>query len=162
MLGPLLGPNLAVSRIVINLQDVSWTNWRRGRDSNPRYGFPYTHFPGVRLQPLGHPSSTDAKAFSRPGRRPGRVVRFASDRGGRLSSKHGWTQVIRVTIGPGLVETCQLRVLALAPVSGSGGYNVPIPAACAWPFADGRRLRRARHRWDALDRQQPSHPHADR
>ncbi len=30
--------------------------WRRERDSNPRYGFPYTHFPGVRLQPLGHPS----------------------------------------------------------------------------------------------------------
>jgi hypothetical protein len=30
--------------------------WRRGRDSNPRYGFPHTHFPGVRLQPLGHPS----------------------------------------------------------------------------------------------------------
>src|SRR5579871_129968 len=32
-------------------------SWRRGRDSNPRYGFPYTHFPGVRLRPLGHPSS---------------------------------------------------------------------------------------------------------
>lgn len=32
------------------------TGWRRERDSNPRYGFPYTHFPGVRLQPLGHPS----------------------------------------------------------------------------------------------------------
>ena len=32
-------------------------SWRRGRDSNPRYGFPYTHFPGVRLQPLGHPST---------------------------------------------------------------------------------------------------------
>ena len=31
--------------------------WRRGRDSNPRYGFPYTHFPGVRLRPLGHPST---------------------------------------------------------------------------------------------------------
>ena len=31
--------------------------WRRERDSNPRYGFPYTHFPGVRLQPLGHPST---------------------------------------------------------------------------------------------------------
>ena len=27
---------------------------QRGRDSNPRYGFPYTHFPGVLLQPLGH------------------------------------------------------------------------------------------------------------
>jgi hypothetical protein len=32
-----------------------FTNWRRGRDSNPRYGDkPYTHFPGVLLQPLGH------------------------------------------------------------------------------------------------------------
>lgn len=28
--------------------------WRRERDSNPRYGFPYTRVPGVRLQPLGH------------------------------------------------------------------------------------------------------------
>ena len=23
-------------------------------DSNPRYGFPYTRVPGVRLKPLGH------------------------------------------------------------------------------------------------------------
>ncbi|MDF3064189.1 MAG: putative resolvase, partial [Microvirga sp.] len=30
-------------------------SWRRERDSNPRYGFPYTRVPGVRLQPLGHP-----------------------------------------------------------------------------------------------------------
>ncbi len=36
--------------------------WRRERDSNPRYGFPYTHFPGVRLQPLGHPSVRKLKA----------------------------------------------------------------------------------------------------
>ena len=28
--------------------------WRRERDSNPRYGFPYTRFPSVRLKPLGH------------------------------------------------------------------------------------------------------------
>src|ERR1700739_1568071 len=28
--------------------------WRRGWDSNPRYGFPYTRFPSERLQPLGH------------------------------------------------------------------------------------------------------------
>jgi hypothetical protein len=40
-------------------------HWRRGRDSNPRYGFPHTHFPGVRLQPLGHPSV----ARARPGTR---------------------------------------------------------------------------------------------
>ena len=31
-------------------------NWRREWDSNPRYGCPYTRFPSVRLQPLGHPS----------------------------------------------------------------------------------------------------------
>ena len=29
---------------------------RRRRDSNSRYSFPYTHFPGVLLQPLGHVS----------------------------------------------------------------------------------------------------------
>ena len=30
---------------------------RTGWDSNPRYAFTYTHFPGVRLKPLSHPSS---------------------------------------------------------------------------------------------------------
>ncbi len=36
----------------------SWDEcrWRREGDSNPRYGCPYTRVPGVRLQPLGHPS----------------------------------------------------------------------------------------------------------
>src|SRR3954469_19007533 len=29
-------------------------NWRREWDSNPRYGFPHTRFPSVRLKPLGH------------------------------------------------------------------------------------------------------------
>lgn len=27
---------------------------QRGRDSNPRYSYPYTNFPGWPLQPLGH------------------------------------------------------------------------------------------------------------
>ena len=35
-------------------------DWRRERDSNPRYGFPYTRFPSERLQPLGHPSCSGA------------------------------------------------------------------------------------------------------
>jgi site-specific DNA recombinase len=34
--------------------------WRRERDSNPRYGFPYTRFRGARLQPLGHLSADPA------------------------------------------------------------------------------------------------------
>src|SRR6266404_2725708 len=29
-------------------------NWRRGWDSNPRTRLGVTHFPGVRLRPLGH------------------------------------------------------------------------------------------------------------
>jgi hypothetical protein len=31
----------------------SWL-WRREWDSNPRYSFPHTRFPSVRLKPLGH------------------------------------------------------------------------------------------------------------
>ncbi len=31
--------------------------WRRDRDSNPGDGLPPTHFPGVRLRPLGHLST---------------------------------------------------------------------------------------------------------
>ena len=31
-----------------------WGRWRRDRDSNPGDGLPPTHFPGVRLRPLGH------------------------------------------------------------------------------------------------------------
>src|SRR5260370_41566983 len=31
-----------------------WASWRREWDSNPRYGFPHTRFPSVRLKPLGH------------------------------------------------------------------------------------------------------------
>ncbi len=30
---------------------------QRGWDSNPRYSYPYTNFPGLLLQPLGHLSS---------------------------------------------------------------------------------------------------------
>ncbi len=35
---------------------------QRGRDSNPRYSFPYTRFPGEPLQPLGHLSVTGGKS----------------------------------------------------------------------------------------------------
>ncbi len=51
--------------------------WRRERDSNPRYRFRYTHFPGVRLQPLGHPSVREPGARARTrraGRGQGRAV----------------------------------------------------------------------------------------
>ncbi len=37
------------------------SGWRRGRDSNPRDGYPPTRVPGVRLQPLGHLSDAPRK-----------------------------------------------------------------------------------------------------
>jgi hypothetical protein len=37
---------------------------RTERDSNPRYAFTYTRFPGVRLQPLGHLSNTSTSLLT--------------------------------------------------------------------------------------------------
>src|SRR5204862_5949723 len=52
----------AFAPVVIGLS--GW--WRRGRDSNPRYTFwAYTHFPGVRLQPLGHLSRCEPEPGGR-------------------------------------------------------------------------------------------------
>ena len=34
--------------------------WRRGWDSNPRYGFPYARFRGEYFQPLSHLSAANA------------------------------------------------------------------------------------------------------
>ncbi|MCD6055213.1 MAG: hypothetical protein K0R12_175 [Gammaproteobacteria bacterium] len=45
-------------------ESVKTQNWRRERDSNPRYGLPYTHFPGVLLQPLGHLSTPNVEPES--------------------------------------------------------------------------------------------------
>jgi hypothetical protein len=39
--------------------------WRRGRDSNPRYGHPHTPLAGERLQPLGHLSTCVYARFVR-------------------------------------------------------------------------------------------------
>ena len=54
-------------RFICAEQRTRWdksAGWRRERDSNPRYGFPYTRFPSVRLQPLGHLSKpVTAHAF---------------------------------------------------------------------------------------------------
>jgi hypothetical protein len=40
-------------RVVAENREIA--KWRRGWDSNPRYGLTYTRFPSVRLKPLGHP-----------------------------------------------------------------------------------------------------------
>jgi hypothetical protein len=53
--------------VKFSFQFVSPGGWRRERDSNPRYGFPYTRFPSVRLQPLGHPSGSSRHYSGAPG-----------------------------------------------------------------------------------------------
>src|SRR5437667_9983797 len=39
------------------------SEWRRERDSNPRYGFPYSGFQDHPFQPLTHPSAAVLNAF---------------------------------------------------------------------------------------------------
>lgn len=41
-------------RLILKDFFVIPNRWRREWDSNPRYGFPHTRFPSVRLKPLGH------------------------------------------------------------------------------------------------------------
>ena len=69
--GLIWGSPPGVTLIIKLFQWLGQYYWRRGRDSNPRYGFPHTHFPGVRLQPLGHPSAacTEAHAVFKEGTR---------------------------------------------------------------------------------------------
>ncbi|SPF44758.1 hypothetical protein SBA1_550123 [Candidatus Sulfotelmatobacter kueseliae] len=48
------------SRISMEEQQICFavqTIWRRERDSNPRYGFPYSGFQDRPFQPLTHPSA---------------------------------------------------------------------------------------------------------
>jgi hypothetical protein len=68
--------NLCCCQITETNEQVIWNSWRRERDSNPRYHFWYTHFPGVRLQPLGHPSIKAAE--NRGERRRIQVLRSLS------------------------------------------------------------------------------------
>src|SRR5215510_2756043 len=46
--------------------DCTWTEWRRGWDSNPRYGFPHARFRGECFQPLSHLSAVGNFKISRP------------------------------------------------------------------------------------------------
>jgi hypothetical protein len=43
----------------ISNQLIFKVNWRRERDSNPRYGCPHTDLANQRLQPLGHLSAVE-------------------------------------------------------------------------------------------------------
>ena len=70
--------------------------WRRERDSNPRYGFPYTHFPGVRLQPLGHPSGLlDAHAYYLRPFRTTPCCKFRASQAGKVGNFRSFHRIDR-------------------------------------------------------------------
>ena len=78
--------------------DLSWTalslcvpgrKWRTGRDSNPRYRFRHTRFPGVPDRPLRHLSILGKRTFVHavePGKQILQREMRSSDRRGR----QGW------------------------------------------------------------------------
>src|SRR4030088_2992151 len=70
------------------LSVISVTCWRREWDSNPRYGFPHTRFPSVRLKPLGHLSMrllmTGRDGFCKRPRLPGRTFPQSTDLSGKF------------------------------------------------------------------------------
>ena len=51
-------------------ESMSDAGWRRGRDSNPRYGYPYAAFRVRCFQPLSHLSANRARALFGPACRP--------------------------------------------------------------------------------------------
>ncbi len=102
--------------------------WRRGRDSNPRYGFPYTHFPGVRLRPLGHPSTPRRRRAARrisPCAAQAQVARLTTSRGLRSFARRGQGAALCANTGAarrqrrgGLIRFT-LRLVGLALLAGA-------------------------------------------
>ena len=52
--GAVVGAKLTDTYFINIKQLLKDSKWRTDRDSNPGDGHPPTHFPGVRLRPLGH------------------------------------------------------------------------------------------------------------
>src|SRR5258705_7260862 len=70
--------------------DSLYFKWRRGWDSNPRTRLGVTHFPGVRLRPLGHLSTRPQGYRRRPTRSNGaRTPRKPARTGGPRVSVPG-------------------------------------------------------------------------
>ena len=72
--------------------------WRRGWDSNPRTRLGVTHFPGVRLRPLGHLSSRSQGYRSGTGDQIPTTAAGGLVRGRRLVARRN---VVASIVGPG-------------------------------------------------------------
>ena len=91
-----------------------WLGWRRERDSNPRDGFPPTHFPGVRLRPLGHLS--DTRDRNHPcARRASPALGAASWAACQAAREIGPRTLRSVVVAPGAAATSASRCLRDRP-----------------------------------------------
>ena len=107
--------------LVTKIRPTAQTFWRRGWDSNPRTRLGVTHFPGVRLRPLGHLSSRPQGYRSGPSRSnlaPGGLVR----RRGLVARRNIVASVVRARrrrrVRYGRDHQCACRVRGIE----SGGY----------------------------------------
>ena len=96
---------------------VSEHQWRRGWDSNPRYGFtPYTRLAGGRLRPLGHLSkagdSRSATAIASANTRPTRVIQALRLRPWAILSLCSASSPLRLRF-TALLRLCRRRAIAL-------------------------------------------------
>ncbi len=90
---------ILVAAVLISHILIANKNWRRGRDSNPRYGLTYTHFPGVLLKPLGHLSiSNIQKLTSPPGGMDSVLTSFRTSPYGRTACVQNTRRATRFTL----------------------------------------------------------------
>ena len=96
--------------------------WRRGWDSNPRYGFPYTRFPSVRLKPLGHLSAPEKSRGQYSGGVSGDNPRVTRCRGAR----HNGRSSIATLAAPAFATTEHSAISsAKAPRPTARGGTIP-------------------------------------
>src|SRR5579863_2911495 len=102
--GHICGYNWKCSQNASNINKV----WRREWDSNPRYGFPYTRFPSVRLQPLGHLSGAGCRE-AQNGATPRLALSFYGPAPSTAISLHlGWRDLSLVQVEQGSAFALQL------------------------------------------------------
>ena len=96
---------------------VRANNWRRGRDSNPRYGCPYTRFPSVLFRPLRHLSAISiSRATSCDATRP-------TTHRERRAHRSSWPQADRAAVPSHPVMAERVGFEPTDPRKGVNGFR---------------------------------------
>src|SRR5690606_9246062 len=111
-------------------QRCRFTSWRRGRDSNPRYGFPYAGLANLCLPPLGHLSAREGGQHSCRSRTPLRR-RGGGEAGGRSPRDRPARPLRRRVAGPAHGAPPGSRLDLAGPVDGGGEGGIRTLEALA-------------------------------